>query len=83
MAATMKVMDLSIAEPGCQMGLFSRDGAPLRHIPRNTEHVSLVAANRCALCSAFMLAPHSQLQAMHALQQGLPHLAIGCLSSQG
>lgn len=46
MAATMKVMDLSIAEPGCQMGLSSRDGAPLYHIPRNTEHIALVAANR-------------------------------------
>ncbi|KAK9818805.1 hypothetical protein WJX74_002226 [Apatococcus lobatus] len=49
MAATMKVMDLSIAEPGCQMGLSSRDGAPLYHIPRNTEHVSLVAANRAEM----------------------------------
>ncbi|KAK9818823.1 hypothetical protein WJX74_006953 [Apatococcus lobatus] len=48
-AATMKWMDLSIAEPGCQMGLYGRDGNPLRSLPRNTDHVGMVAANRAEM----------------------------------
>ncbi len=45
-AATMKFMDLSIKEPGCRMGIYARDANPLYSIPRNTDHVSMVAANR-------------------------------------
>ena len=45
-AATMKWMHLSFDQPGCVMGLYSRDANLLSQIPRLTDNIVFSAANR-------------------------------------
>ena len=45
-AATMKWMHLSFDQPGCVMGLYSRDATLLSQIPRLTDNIVFSAANR-------------------------------------
>ena len=47
-AATMKWMHLSFDQPGCVMGLYSRDANLLSQIPRLTDNIVFSAANRQA-----------------------------------
>ena len=48
-AATMKWMHLSFDQPGCVMGLYSRDANILNQIPRLTDNIVFAAANRSGL----------------------------------
>jgi FtsP/CotA-like multicopper oxidase with cupredoxin domain len=45
-ASTMKWMDLTLNQTGCQIGLYSRDATMLHNIPRTTDHIYMSAANR-------------------------------------
>ena len=45
-AATMKWMHLAFDQPGCVMGLYSRDANYLTQIPRLTDNLVFSAANR-------------------------------------
>ena len=47
-AATMKWMHLSFDQPGCVMGLYSRDANYVNEIPRLTDNIVFSAANRQA-----------------------------------
>ncbi len=66
-AATMKWMHLSFDQPGCVMGLYSRDANILNQIPRLTDNIVFAAANRsgfaCLLPSlaAFQECLHKRL----------------------
>ena len=45
-AATMKWMHLSFDQPGCVMGLYSRDANYINELPRLTDNIVFAAANR-------------------------------------
>ena len=48
-ASISKWMDLSLDRPGCQLGLYARDGNFLRALPRAVTNLMAAAANRLEL----------------------------------
>ena len=48
-ASISKWMDLSLHRPGCQLGLYARDGNFLRALPRSVTNLMAAATNRLEL----------------------------------